>query len=170
MVLHWAKIMRSEVKTYCIIGDPVKHSLSPSMQNAAFNFLGLNSSYLSFRVPRGELKESIESLRAVGFAGFNVTIPHKVDILNYLDELDPVAKLAGAINTVNNIHGRFKGYNTDVAGFIEPLHTRNVNFNGMKILLLGAGGSARAVIVALENKQISKIIIATRGREKAREL
>jgi shikimate dehydrogenase len=170
MVLHWAKIMRSEVKTYCIIGDPVKHSLSPSMQNAAFNFLGLNCSYLSFRVPRGELKESIESLRAVGFAGFNVTIPHKVDILNYLDELDPVAKLAGAINTVNNIHGRFKGYNTDVAGFIEPLHTRNVNFNGIKILLLGAGGSARAVIVALQNKQISKIIIATRGHEKAREL
>src|SRR3989337_2921356 len=108
-------------KTYCIIGDPVHHSLSPGMQNAALNALGLNSTYIAFRVSAGELKASIQSLRAINIAGFNVTIPHKVAVMKYLDELDATAKKAGAVNTVNNIEGVLKGYNTDIYGFIEPL-------------------------------------------------
>jgi shikimate dehydrogenase len=163
--------MQSQVKTYCIIGDPVYHSLSPSMHNAAFNSLGLNCTYIAFRVPKGQLEESINALRAVGISGFNVTIPHKVDILKYVDHLDSTAVKATAVNTVHNVNGILKGYNTDIFGFIEPLRKRNINFNGMDILLLGAGGSASAVIAALsEEKGINKIIISNRTQEKASRL
>ena len=163
--------MQSQVKTYCIIGDPVHHSLSPAMHNAAFNSLHLNCTYIAFRVPKGQLEESINALRAIGVAGFNVTIPHKVDIMRFINYLDSSAEKATAVNTVRNVNGILKGYNTDIFGFIEPLRKRNVNFNGMNILLLGAGGSARAVIAAFsETKGINKITIANRTQEKARQL
>jgi len=163
--------MQSQIKTYCIIGDPVQYSLSPAMQNAAFNSLGLKCTYIAFRVRKCELEESISSLRFVNIAGFNVTIPHKVEVINHVDELDATAKKATAANTVKNVEGIFKAYNTDVYGFIEPLHKRNVSFNGMTILLLGAGGAARAVIAALsEENGISKIIIANRSPRKADEI
>ena len=95
--------MQSPLKTYCIIGDPIDHSLSPAMHNAAFNSIGLNSIYIAFRVPKGELEVSLHSLRATKISGFNVTIPHKVDIIPHIDELDPSAKLAKAVNTVQLI-------------------------------------------------------------------
>ncbi|MDQ4101169.1 MAG: shikimate dehydrogenase, partial [Thermoproteota archaeon] len=95
--------MQASTKTYCIIGDPIHHSLSPSMQNAALAAKGLNSTYIAFRVPQTELKESIESLRSIKIAGFNVTTPHKTEVIQYLDELDATAKRASAVNTVNNI-------------------------------------------------------------------
>ncbi|MDQ3884998.1 MAG: shikimate dehydrogenase [Thermoproteota archaeon] len=163
--------MQRTTKTYCIIGDPIHHSLSPSMQNAAFAALGLNCTYIAFRVPTGELKESIESLRSINIAGFNVTVPHKIGVINYLDELDATAKTVAAVNTVNNTNGIFKGYNTDIYGFIEPLHKRKVDFRGMKVLLLGAGGSARAVVAALAQEHgINNIAIANRNLERAKEL
>jgi shikimate dehydrogenase len=162
---------RAPAKTYCIIGDPVHHSLSPGMQNAAFAAMGLNCTYIAFRAPAGELEDSIESLRAINIAGFNVTIPHKVEVMKYLDELDPTAKRAGAVNTVNNIEGIFRGYNTDIAGFIEPLRRRKVNFNNMAVLLLGAGGAARAVVAALaEEKGIASLVIANRDEKRGAEL
>nr|WP_294804365.1 shikimate dehydrogenase [uncultured Nitrososphaera sp.] len=160
---------RAPAKTYCIIGDPISHSLSPGMQNAAFSALNLNCTYLSFRVPAQELKESIESLRAINVAGFNVTIPHKVAVMEHLDELDATAKKAGAVNTVNNIEGIFKGYNTDIAGFIEPLRRRKFDFH-TTVLLLGAGGAARAIIAALAEEKTGKVVIANRDQKKAGEL
>jgi shikimate dehydrogenase len=157
-------------KTYCIIGDPVYHSLSPGMQNAAFAALGLNCTYISFRVPVAELKESIDSLRAINISGFNVTIPHKVAVMKYLDELDATAKKAGAVNTVNNIEGIFKGYNTDIAGFIEPLRQRKFKFDTM-VLVLGAGGAARAIIAALSEEGVKGVVvIANRDLAKAKAL
>ena len=163
--------MHGSTKTYCIIGDPIHHSLSPPMQNAAFAALSLNCTYIAFRVPAGELKESVESLRSINIAGFNVTVPHKIDVINYLDELDATAKKAAAVNTVNNIEGIFRGYNTDLYGFIEPLHRRQVDFWGMQVLLLGAGGAARAIVAALAQENgISKIIIANRDMQRANEL
>lgn len=163
--------MQSSFKTYCIIGDPIDHSLSPAMHNAAFNYVGLNCTYIAFRVPKGELNMSFHSLRANNISGFNVTIPHKVDIMSYIDELDYSARKAKAVNTVHNIQGTFKGYNTDIQGFIEPLHKRGISFNGMKILLIGSGGSARAIIAALSNEiGISNIIIANRTKKNADEL
>lgn len=163
--------MQASAKTYCIIGDPIHHSLSPAMHNAAFAAKGLNSTYIAFRVPQNELKESIESLRSINIAGFNVTTPHKTNVMRYLDDLEPVAKKASAVNTVNNIEGIFMGYNTDVYGFIEPLHKRHVDFRGMHVLLIGSGGAARAVVVALaEENAIAKLIIANRDVQRANEL
>ena len=163
--------MQGSTKTYCIIGDPIHHSLSPAMQNAAFAAKGLNSSYIAFRVPEAELKESIESLRSINIAGFNVTTPHKTYVMRYLDEVEGAAKKAGAVNTVNNIEGIFRGYNTDICGFIEPLRKRQVDFRGMHVLLLGSGGAARAVVVALaEENGIAKLVIANRDMQRANEL
>lgn len=164
--------MQGSTKTYCIIGDPIYHSLSPAMQNAAFAAKGLNCTYIAFRVPEAELKESMESLRSINIAGFNVTAPHKTQVMTYLDEMEGTAKKAAAVNTVNNIEGIFRGYNTDVYGFIEPLRKRQVDFRGMHVLLLGSGGAARAVIVALaeEEKRIAKIIIANRDIQRADKL
>jgi shikimate dehydrogenase len=141
------------------------------MHNAAFAAKGLNCTYIAFRVPQNELKESIESLRSINIAGFNVTTPHKTNVMKYLDELEPMAKKASAVNTVNNIEGIFRGYNTDVYGFIEPLHKRHVDFRGMHVLLIGSGGAARAVVVALaEENAIAKLIIANRDVQRANEL
>src|SRR5215203_5990524 len=95
--------MQTSTKTYCIIGDPIHHSLSPAMQNAAFAAKALNCTYIAFRVPEAELKESIESLRSINIAGFNVTSPNKAPVMKYLDELEDSAKNAAAVNTVNNI-------------------------------------------------------------------
>lgn len=163
--------MQGSTKTYCIIGDPIHHSLSPAMHNAAFAAKGLNCAYIAFRVPEAELKESIESLRSINIAGFNVTTPHKTQVMRYLDELESTAKKAAAVNTVNNIQGIFRGYNTDVYGFIEPLRKRQVDFRGMHVLLLGAGGAAQAVVVALaEQNGIDKLVIANRSVQRANEL
>lgn len=163
--------MQASTKTYCIIGDPIYHSLSPAMHNAAFAAKGLNCTYIAFRVPEAELKESIESLRSINIAGFNVTTPHKTQVMRYLDELESTAKKAAAVNTVNNIEGIFRGYNTDAYGFIEPLRKRQVDFLGMHVLLLGSGGAARAVVVALaEQNGIAKLVIANRDMQRANEL
>jgi shikimate dehydrogenase len=163
--------LEKSIKTYCIIGDPIEHSLSPAMHNAAFNFLKLSSTYIAYRVAYSELAASICSLKEVRLAGFNVTIPHKTRILKYIDVLDRVASKAGAVNTVQNVDGVLYGYNTDVGGFLRPLAKRGINLNGLNVLLLGAGGAARAVVVALSSKTENlKISIANRNRDRAKEL
>ena len=163
--------MPASTKTYCIIGDPIQHSLSPAMQNAAFAAKGLNDTYIAFRVPKEELRESSESLRGINIAGFNVTTPHKTEVIKYLDELEPTAKKVSAVNTVNSIEGIFRGYNTDAYGFIEPLRKRHVDLGSMRVLLIGAGGAARAVVTALaEENGISRLIIANRDTQRANEL
>ena len=163
--------MNNEFKAYCIIGDPIDHSLSPAIHNAAFNYLGLNCSYFAFRVQEGHLKETVDSLRAINIGGFNVTMPHKVKILEYVDRYDNTVRLVGAANTVNNENGKFCAYNTDVTGFIKPLHERRIDFNGFEVLILGAGGAARAVVVALSGeKGISTISIFNRNTNRSIEL
>jgi shikimate dehydrogenase len=163
--------MSTDFKTYCIIGDPIDHSLSPAIHNAAFTTLGLNCSYIAFRVQEGQLKNSMDSLRAINIGGFNVTMPHKVTVLNYVDRSDKIAEMVGAANTVNNEGGKFHAYNTDVVGFIEPLRQRKIDLNGFEVLILGAGGAARAVAVALsQEKGVSKINIFNRDIDRSGSL
>jgi len=163
--------MSSPIKTYCIIGDPVQHSLSPLIQNAAFSALGIKSTYISFRVPSYDLKESIESLKSIGIWGFNVTIPHKMSILQYLDKLDHTAFKSNAVNTVKNDTGKLIGYNTDIYGFIQPLYSRNIDFKGKKVLIIGAGGAAYAIVTALSyEKGIEEINLVNRSSDKASKL
>jgi len=158
------------VKTYCIIGDPVDHSLSPAMHNAAFKALNLNCTYIAFRVAENELEAAIQSLRKTNIAGFNVTMPHKVAVMKFLDELDETCLKINAVNTVNKEDGKFKGYNTDMDGFIQPLKRRKINLAGKTALLMGAGGAARAVLTALADERIGKVIIANRNMARARDV
>ena len=154
-------------KTFCIIGDPVEHSLSPLMHNAAFKYLNLNYSYIAFKVKINELKESVESLRQINVTGFNVTIPHKVEMTKYVDKLTEEASLAGAVNTVKNEDGILFGYNTDIYGLMAPIEERISRFEGLEILILGAGGSSRAALVGLSRKKgIKSVFVVNRDRQK----
>jgi shikimate dehydrogenase len=163
--------MSLDFRTYCIIGDPVDHSLSPAIHNAAFSSLGLNCSYISFRVQEGQLKNSLDSLRAINIGGFNVTMPHKVRVLEYVDQYDKTVELVGAANTVKNEDGKFCAYNTDVLGFIKPLRQRGIDFSGFEVTILGAGGAARAIAVALAGERgIANINIVNRNTDRSKEL
>jgi shikimate dehydrogenase len=163
--------MSLDFRTYCIIGDPIDHSLSPAIHNAAFSSLGLNCSYISFRVQEGQLKNSLDSLRAINIGGFNVTMPHKVRVLEYVDQYDKTVELVGAANTVKNEDGKFCAYNTDVLGFIKPLRQRGIDFSGFEVTVLGAGGAARAIAVALAGERgIANINIVNRNTDRSKEL
>lgn len=159
------------MRTYCVIGDPVSHSLSPAMHNAAFKALCLDCVYIAYRVPSDELEASLASLRSIKIYGFNVTIPHKTTVMQYMDRVDDNARKAGAVNTVMNFDDKFKGFNTDIEGFIRPLLNRGIDLKGISVLLFGAGGTARAVVSALSSfSSISNLVIANRTRNKAIEL
>ena len=156
--------MSNKLKTFCIIGDPIEHSLSPLMQNSAFKEMKLNSTYIAFRVTKDDLKDSVYSLKSTGISGFNVTLPHKVEIMKYLDKLDNTAIRAGAVNTVKNENNELVGYNTDIYGFIDPLHRRHIDFTGLKVLVIGAGGAARAIVSALSNENnLDKLVVVNRS-------
>lgn len=158
-------------RVLAIIGHPVEHSRSPAMQNAALEACGLDYVYVPFGVPPERLAAAISGLRALGVAGFNVTIPHKVAVMAHLDGLDESAEAAGAVNTVCNDKGRLIGYNTDGDGLVKSL-AEELFFspgNGI-IVIVGAGGAARGAIAALCRAGASRIVIINRGRERACEL
>ena len=157
-------------RTFAVIGDPIEHSLSPSIHNAAFKALNLDCTYIAYRIPRGELKEGIESLRQIKIAGFNVTIPHKIEMMQYLDEINPECKIIGATNTVSNENGKLVGYNTDMDGFLEPIKKRNIPISGQSVLVLGSGGAARAIVAGFAKEGAKKITIANRTIQRAQEL
>lgn len=150
-----------------MIGDPIDHSLSPAAHNAAFRELGMDCSYIAYRVRRGELREGLASLAAAQIAGFNVTIPHKVEIMGLLDSADESCAGAGACNTVRADGGRLEGHNTDVDGFMEPLRRRGVAVRGASALVLGSGGAARAAAVGLAREGARRITIAARAPGRA---
>jgi shikimate dehydrogenase len=135
-----------------IIGDPVEHSLSPHMHNAAFRQLGLDFIYLPFRVKRENLTGAIEGLRALNIQGMNVTLPHKVAVIPLLDEIDALARKIGAVNTIVNENGSLKGYNTDASGFLKALTAGNTGVENKNVLILGAGGACRAIAFVLADR------------------
>ncbi|MEM1659129.1 MAG: shikimate dehydrogenase [Candidatus Jordarchaeales archaeon] len=149
-----------------IIGDPVEHSLSPRMHNAAFEHLKLDYVYVPFRVSSNALKEAIEGVRALNIKGVNVTIPHKVSVIPLLDWVDEEALNIGAVNTIVSEKGELKGYNTDGLGFLEALKEEGVKVSGIKAVLLGAGGAARAIAYSLA-PIVSELVILNRTADKA---
>lgn len=159
-------------KLYGVIGDPISQTLSPSMHNAAFNHLGLSAKYLPFHVTPGQLSQAIEGVRGLGVAGLNVTIPHKVSVMNLLDEIDPLAMRIGAVNTIVNENGKLIGYNTDGAGYVSSLKhiTAERNLEEHSILIVGAGGAARAIYYTLLEEGVKKVAIANRTIETAKQL
>jgi shikimate dehydrogenase len=131
-----------------VIGNPVEHSLSPAIHNAAFQKLGLNFVYLAFRVEA--IGDAIKGLRALGnFRGASVTIPHKVAAVSFLDSVEPTARHIGAINTIVATGGTLTGYNTDATGALRALREGGVTLKGQRVVMLGSGGAARAIAFAL---------------------
>ncbi|MBI2848398.1 MAG: shikimate dehydrogenase, partial [Chloroflexi bacterium] len=154
----------AKTKVCGLIGDPVEHSMSPAMHNAAFRELGLDYVYLPFRVTRENLGQAIAGLRGLNFRGLNVTIPHKVEVLQFLDEMDPLAEKIGAVNTIVNNDGVLCGYNTDAGGFLQAMLAKGVEPKGEHIAVLGAGGAARAVTFILADRG-AHLTILNRSQE-----
>lgn len=144
--------INARTKVVALLGHPVEHSLSPAMQNAAFAEMGLNYCYVCLPVRPEMLGGAVEGLRALSFAGANVTVPHKEAVLPFLDEMDGEASFIGAVNTVVNREGRLTGYNTDGRGFMRSLEEEGIPVDGGKILVVGSGGAARAISYYLSEK------------------
>lgn len=153
---------------YAVIGDPIGHSLSPTIHHQIYQYQGLNHAYIPLRIPENELEAGVSLLKK-NFHGFNVTIPHKQRIIPFLDELDPRAEIYGAVNTVKVEKGKLIGYNTDGYGFVKSLEVHNLSMTGKRVLILGAGGAAR--VVAYELLVLgAKVTIANRSLSKAEAL
>ncbi|QFT89932.1 Shikimate dehydrogenase [Bacillus sp. THAF10] len=154
---------------YGVIGAPIAHSMSPLIHNDAFFHHEINAHYHAFHVEKNELKAAVDGMKALGAGGFNVTIPHKEAILPLLDEVDIAARKIGAVNTVVNHEGRFIGYNTDGQGYVRALKEK-VNPEGKNILIIGAGGAARAILYTLAAEKDVHITVCNRTAAKAQEL
>ncbi|CAM3244096.1 shikimate dehydrogenase [Paenibacillus lupini] len=161
----------SHTVLYGVIGDPIRHSKSPIMMNRAFRETGINGAYMAFHITPDKLGEFVAGIRAMGIRGVNVTIPHKLDIMNYMDEIDAGARTIGAVNTIVNDNGRLIGYNTDGIGYVRSLKEEaEPNLAGKRIVVIGAGGASRGIVYALAGEQPESITIANRSVERAEEL
>jgi shikimate dehydrogenase len=153
-----------------IIGDPVAHSLSPAMHNAAFRALKLDYVYVTFHVRHDDVRQALGGIRALGIAGVNVTVPHKERVIRWLDSVSPTARRAGAVNTIVHRNGQLHGDNTDIAGFLEALRDAKFQLRHRRALVIGAGGVARAVLTALAQGQAAAVTVANRTVPRARRL
>ena len=151
-----------------VIGDPVEHSCSPPMHNTAFREMGMDYIYVPFHVKPDDLAAAVEGFKALNVMGINITLPHKSAALTLMDSLSQEARLIGAINTMVFRDGMVEGHNTDARGFIASLREKGIeNIQGMKVVVLGAGGGAQAVVVGLALEGVDRITIANRTPEKA---
>jgi shikimate dehydrogenase len=153
-----------------VIGHPIGHTLSPKMHNATFAASGLDYVYLPMDVRPENLPAAVSGLRALGFRGFNVTMPHKEAILPLLNELDEAARVTGAVNTVMVEGDALRGTNTDGTGFVEACQESGVGFDGVRVLLIGAGGAAAAFAVAVFREGARELRILNRSRQRAEKL
>ncbi len=160
-----------QTKLVGLLGFPLGHSLSPVMHNEAFRRLGLNFHYLPIQVSEAHLKTVVAGLACMNFAGYNVTIPHKIRIMGLLDAIDDQAEAIGAVNTVVIREGRATGYNTDGAGYVRALETEGgIVVEGRKFFVLGCGGAARAIAMTLAFKGAREICLCNRTLAKAHDL
>ncbi|MFK2824440.1 shikimate dehydrogenase [Bacillus sp. B190/17] len=155
-------------KLFGVIGDPIAHSMSPLMHNDAFGRLGIDGYYQPFHVKPDDLEAAVRGMKAIGVQGFNVTIPHKSAIIPLLDQVDPLARAIGAVNTVVREQNGWTGYNTDGMGFVRGLREAyGEPLEDKRVLLIGAGGAARAIYYTLASENVNQIDIANRTLEKA---
>lgn len=157
-------------RTCGLIGNPVEHTMSPAIHNTLAEALSENLVYVPFHVPDGKLREAVEGAFALNLLGCNVTVPYKSQVIPFLKEIDPLAEKIGAVNTLVRVQDGFKGYNTDMPGLLQAMREDGVRLEGEKVLILGAGGAARAVAMLLSEQGASQIIILNRTVEKAKEL
>lgn len=154
-------------RTCGLIGNPVEHTMSPVIHNTLAETTGENLTYVPFHVPTGYLGDAIKGAYALNLLGLNVTVPYKSDVMEYLVEIDPLAESIGAVNTLVRVENGYKGYNTDMPGLFRAMCDDGVKVEEEKVLILGAGGVARAVAMLLAQNNAEEIIILNRTLEKA---
>lgn len=158
----------AKTKILGIFGYPTGHTISPAMHNAVIKALRLDMVYLPFEVKPSELREAIKCIKSIGMIGVNITIPHKEAVIKFIDDVSEEARHIGAVNTIVNKDGRLIGHNTDGYGYITSLKEEcNFNPKGKNIAILGAGGAARGILVALSVKKPKTIVIANRTLARA---
>ncbi|MFU8688631.1 shikimate dehydrogenase [Rossellomorea sp. FS2] len=156
---------------YGVIGDPIAHSMSPVMHQAALDDAGLEGTYMKFHVTPDALPQAIGGIRALGIRGVNITVPHKVAVMELLDRIDPLAEAIGAVNTIVNDDGVLTGYNTDGPGYVEGLQKALVgDVTNKSVLMLGAGGAAKAIFYSLASIGVTHIDIANRTEARAADM
>lgn len=154
-----------------VMGDPIAQSKSPLMHGAALRALGLPGAYVPLHITPDKLGEAVQAIRTLGFRGVNVTIPHKVAVMEYLDRLDASAVEVGAVNTIVNDNGILTGFNTDGIGYVRSLKAEAApELSGSRILVIGAGGAARGIVSALLKEQPASVLIANRNEDRAHQL
>lgn len=150
-----------------IIGDPIGHSFSPQMHNFISKYMGNNYIYSAFNVKPQDLSKAIEGIRALNIRGVNVTAPHKINVMQYLDEISPDAKILGSVNTVVNNNGVLTGYNTDSEGFYTSLVKAGITVKNSNILVMGCGGVVIPTLIRIIKEQPNSITLLNRTKEKA---
>lgn len=165
-----SKRITGKTKLIALLGNPVCQSVSPEIHNLAFEFHGLDYTYMAFRVEKNQLEKAVEGLRSLDATGFNVTMPYKELILSYLDEITEEARLCNAVNTVYNNNGKLIGHNTDGKGFLLSLEKHHMIAEGNKFVVLGAGGASRSIVMQLALEGAAEIVIFNRSKPAALNL
>ena len=160
-------IVNGHTRTCGLIGNPVEHTMSPVIHNNLANMTGNNLVYVPFHVPEGYVGDAVKGAYALNLLGMNVTVPYKSDVIPFLKEIDPLAEQIGAVNTLVRTEGGYKGYNTDMPGLFRAMCSDGVKLKGEKVLILGAGGVARAVAMLMAKQEVAQIILLNRTVERA---
>jgi shikimate dehydrogenase len=162
-------IINSSTKLTLLFGNPVKHSKSPVFQNAAFEYMGINSVYIVMELNKNYFDQIISGIKKIDILGINITIPFKTDIIKHIDELSEDAKKINAVNTIEILDNKWIGHNTDWYGFNKTLETEKITSNH-DVLVIGAGGAANGVIHGLQKYGFKNITITNRTSEKAKDI
>ncbi len=162
--------INGRTRTCGLIGDPVEHTLSPMIHNTLAGRLGHDLVYVPFPVERGRVAEAVAGAQALHILGLNVTVPYKSEVIACLKEIDPLARDIGAVNTLVQCDGGYKGYNTDMEGLYRAMQSEGIEIAGRDVILLGAGGAARAVAYLCAVKGASKVWLLNRTLEKAQKV
>lgn len=160
-------IVNGKTRTCGLIGDPVEHTLSPVIHNTLSELFGINMVYVPFHVLSDNVKEAVNGAYALNILGMNATVPHKSAVIPHLKDVDDLASKIGAVNTLVRVNDGYKGYNTDMNGLLRAMQSEDIQIKDETVVLLGAGGAARAVAFLCVNEGASKVYIANRTVEKA---
>ncbi len=161
-------MISSKTKLLCLIGNPVEHSVSPQMHNAAFKELNLDFAHVSFKVEENELSDAIKGIKALGIKGGNVTIPHKTSVMKFLDDCNELSKDIGAVNTFVNDNGKLRGFNTDGIGALRALEENGISPKNKKVIIVGAGGASKAIAYVIAKENPAEIVVLNRTIDKAK--
>ncbi len=162
--------INGDTKLAGLLGHPVGHSFSPYIHNYLASKYDINMQYMCFDVETENVKNALDGIRALGIIGANVTIPHKVEVIPHLDKIDEYAKIIGAVNCINNEDGKLVGYNTDGIGFVKSVNEAGYNFEGKKVVVMGAGGASRSICVALAGSKVRELVILNNTISKAEKI